>query len=80
MLRRGPARGPIRAYSLESLSRKRVLNPAKNIVRDSPGRIAGCFAVMATTFKISGEKVHVALTVALLAACAANLVLVCSWL
>jgi hypothetical protein len=35
---------------------------------------------MATTFKTSGEKVHVALTVALLAACAANLALVCSWL
>jgi len=28
----------------ESLSRKRVLNPCENIVRDSPGRIAGCFA------------------------------------
>jgi hypothetical protein len=35
---------------------------------------------MATTFKTSGERVHVALTVALLAACAANLMLVCSWL
>jgi hypothetical protein len=35
---------------------------------------------MATTFKTSGEKVHVALTVALLVACAANLALVCSWL
>jgi hypothetical protein len=35
---------------------------------------------MRTTFKSSGERVHVALTVALLAACAANLVLVCSWL
>jgi hypothetical protein len=36
--------------------------------------------VMGTTFKTSGEQVHIALTVALLAACAANLVLVCSWL
>jgi len=35
---------------------------------------------MATTFKTSGEHVHIALTVALLAACAANLMLVCSWL
>jgi hypothetical protein len=35
---------------------------------------------MRTTFKASGERVHFALTVALLAACAANLVLVCSFL
>jgi hypothetical protein len=35
---------------------------------------------MRTTFKSTGERVHVALTVALLAACAANLALVCSWL
>jgi hypothetical protein len=35
---------------------------------------------MRTTFKSSGERVQFALTVALLAACAANLVLVCSWL
>jgi hypothetical protein len=35
---------------------------------------------MGTTFKTSGEGVHVALAVALLAACAANLMLVCSWL
>jgi cytochrome c-type biogenesis protein CcmH/NrfG len=35
---------------------------------------------METTLKTSGERVHFALTVALLAACAANLVLVCSWL
>jgi cytochrome c-type biogenesis protein CcmH/NrfG len=35
---------------------------------------------MATTFKTAGERVHVTLTIALLAACAANLVLVCSWL
>jgi hypothetical protein len=27
-----------------------------------------------------GESLHIALTVALLAACAANLLLVCSWL
>jgi len=35
---------------------------------------------MATTFKASGAQMQIALTVALLAACAANLVLVCSWL
>jgi hypothetical protein len=35
---------------------------------------------MATTFKSSGERVHATLTLALLAACAANLVLVCVWL
>jgi hypothetical protein len=35
---------------------------------------------METTFRTSGAGVHAALTVALLAACAANLVLVCSWL
>jgi hypothetical protein len=35
---------------------------------------------MATTFKTSGERVHVVLSVALLAACAANLALVCAWL
>jgi hypothetical protein len=35
---------------------------------------------MGTTFKTSGERVHVALSVALLAACAANLMLVWSCL
>jgi hypothetical protein len=36
---------------------------------------------MGTTFKTSASQgVHVALTVTLLAACAANLLLVCSWL
>jgi hypothetical protein len=35
---------------------------------------------MGTIFKTSGETLHFALTVALLAACAANLLLVCSWL
>jgi hypothetical protein len=35
---------------------------------------------METTFRASREGVHAALTVALLAACVANLVLVCSWL
>jgi len=32
------------------------------------------------TLQISCERVHVTLAVALLAACAANLVLVCAWL
>jgi hypothetical protein len=35
---------------------------------------------MATTFKTSADRVQVALSVALLAACAANLALVCCWL
>jgi hypothetical protein len=35
---------------------------------------------MRTLLQISCERVHIALTVALLAACAANLVLVCAWL
>jgi hypothetical protein len=34
----------------------------------------------ATTSNTSGRRVHVALTAALLAACAANLMLVCAWL
>jgi hypothetical protein len=34
---------------------------------------------MRTTLKTSGEQVHIALTVALLAACAANLMLVWGW-
>jgi hypothetical protein len=38
------------------------------------------FSPMATSFKTSGKQVHIVLAVALLAACAANLVLVCSWL
>jgi hypothetical protein len=62
------------------LSRKRLLNQAKNIVRDSGPRIAGCSAIMATSFTTSGKQVHIVLAVALLAACTANLVLVCSWL
>jgi hypothetical protein len=35
---------------------------------------------MRTILKTSCERLHVALTVTLLAACAANLVLVCAWL
>jgi hypothetical protein len=38
------------------------------------------FSTMTTTPKTSCERVHITLTVALLAACAANLVLVCAWL
>jgi hypothetical protein len=37
------------------------------------------FAVMRTTLKTSGERLYIALSVALLAACAANLMLVCGW-
>jgi hypothetical protein len=35
---------------------------------------------MRTILKASSERVHVALAAALLAACAANLMLVCAWL
>jgi hypothetical protein len=35
---------------------------------------------MRTMLQTSGERLHVALSVALLAACAANLALVCTWL
>ncbi len=35
---------------------------------------------MGTTLKTSGERLHIALLIALLTACATNLVLVCSWL
>jgi hypothetical protein len=35
---------------------------------------------MGTTYKTSGEGLQVLLSVALLAACAANLMLLCSWL
>jgi hypothetical protein len=35
---------------------------------------------MMTTLKTSGEKLHIGLTIALLAACAVNLMLVCAWL
>jgi len=35
---------------------------------------------MRTILQTSRERVHVTLTVALLAACAANLMLVCAWL
>jgi hypothetical protein len=38
------------------------------------------FSAMRTILQTSCEGVHVTLTVALLAACAANLVLVCAWL
>jgi hypothetical protein len=49
-------------------------------LRETPGlESPDVFAVMGTTFKTSGERVHVALTIALLAACAANLVLVWGW-
>jgi hypothetical protein len=35
---------------------------------------------MGTVLKTSSAKVHIALTVALLTACAANLMLACAWL
>ena len=38
------------------------------------------FMVMETILTTSPGGVHIALTVALVAACAANLILVCAWL
>jgi hypothetical protein len=38
------------------------------------------FAIMSTLLQTSCQRLHIALTIALLAACAANLVLVCAWL
>jgi hypothetical protein len=38
------------------------------------------FLVMRTILNTSAGEVHIALAVALLAACAANLMLVCAWL
>jgi hypothetical protein len=35
---------------------------------------------MRTNLTAAGDRVHLALTLALLAACAANLMLVCAWL
>jgi hypothetical protein len=35
---------------------------------------------METTVKTSGEQLHIALLIALMVACAANLMLVCWWL
>jgi hypothetical protein len=64
----------------EAMSRKRVLNQAKNIVRDSQARIARFLAAMGTTLRTSSERIHMTLSIALLAACVANLALVCAWL
>jgi hypothetical protein len=64
----------------EALSRKRVLNRAKNIVRDSQARIARFLPAMRTILQTSSESIHMTLSIALLAACVANLALVCAWL
>jgi hypothetical protein len=56
---------------------KLLRNPRENNGR---GRIARCLAAMGTTLKTSGRRLHVALPVALLGACATNLILICSWL
>jgi hypothetical protein len=64
----------------EALSRKRVLNRAKNIVRDSQARIARFSSAMGTILRASSERIHMTLSIALLAACVANLALVCAWL
>ncbi|THD71140.1 MAG: hypothetical protein E7813_06120 [Bradyrhizobium sp.] len=68
----------------ESLSRKRVLNPGgkwQKILRETlRPESPDVSPVMKTIPKTSGGPVHIALTVGLLAACAANLMLVCAWL
>jgi hypothetical protein len=38
------------------------------------------FSAMETMLTTAGSRVHIALALALLAACAANLLLVCVWL
>jgi hypothetical protein len=51
------------------------------IIRETPRlESPDVLLVMETTLITSGGRVHIALSVALLAACAANLVLVCAWL
>jgi len=63
----------------ESLKRKQVLNPRKIKPETPQVESPDVFAAMGTTLK-TGERLHVALLIALLAACAANLLLVCAWL
>ena len=81
-LRAGPCGGgrADRVAWQEALSRKRVLNRAKNIVRDSQARIARFSSAMGTILRASSERIHMTLSIALLAACVANLALVCVWL
>jgi cytochrome c-type biogenesis protein CcmH/NrfG len=64
----------------EALKRKQVLNRRKIKPETPQVESPDVFAAMGTTLKTSGERLHVALLIALLAACAANLLLVCSWL
>jgi hypothetical protein len=68
----------------DRLSRKRVLNPVEKqqkILRETLRlESPDVSAVMRTIPGTSGGRVQIALTVALLAACAANLMLVCAWL
>jgi hypothetical protein len=69
------------------LSRKRVMNPERNIVRglenivwDSADRIARCFIAMSIVSQIACRRIHTTLSLALFAACAANLALLCTFL
>jgi hypothetical protein len=64
----------------QSVSRKRVLNPEK-IIPETPGiESPDVFAPMGTTFKTSGEQLHIAaMIIALIVACATNLTLLCWW-
>jgi hypothetical protein len=61
------------------LSRKRVLNRVKNIPRDSVPRIARWSPAMETIQQTACKRINMTLSAALLAACIANLVLVCAW-
>ena len=63
----------------ESLSRKRVMNPAKKNPGDSRLESPDVLA-MRTIVQTPCERVQLTLTVALLAACAANVALVWAWL
>jgi len=72
---------------LGGLSRKRVLNPEKNIFRGSKIscgtlRVESPDAGLAMRImsQISCIRIHTTLSVALLAACAANLALLCVFL
>jgi hypothetical protein len=78
-----PDQGSQAAFGRESLSRKRVLNPPKKpekIIPETPWVESTDVFAMRTMLQTSGERLHIALSVALLAACAANLALVCTWL
>ena len=65
--------GPVR----ESLTRGK---PGKKESPRLPGQNRRMFPAMRAIRQTPCERVHVTLTLALLAACAANVALVCAWL